>query len=121
MMKGETKMDELIQKAGETAERILELEAKELRKIAIRNLNEAQAFAKVYCDPANVDLRRAEREKNGFVRYDVAHEDLPIEISTTRSDEPSSLRKHRSSAKAIPSSRKRKHSPRSTRTQRMPG
>ena len=73
-------MDDLIQKAGETAEKILELEARELRKLH-PELTEAQAFAKVYTDPANIDLRRAEREKNGFIKYVDESEDAPIEIS----------------------------------------
>ena len=73
-------MDDLIQKNGKIAEKIIELEAKELRKLQ-PHLTEAQAFAKVYSDPANVDLRKAERQENGFVRYDVEHEDSPVEIS----------------------------------------
>jgi hypothetical protein len=32
-------------------------------------LTPEQACSKIYCDPANMHLRRAEREKNGFVRY----------------------------------------------------
>ena len=81
MMKNEgNQMDDLIQKNGKIAEKILELEAKELRKLH-PHLTEAQAFAKVYSDPANVDLRKAERQANGFVRYDVEHDDLPVEIS----------------------------------------
>ena len=84
MMKDEgNQMDGLIQKAGETAEKILELEARELRK-SHPELTEAQAFAKVYMDPANIDLRRAEREKNGFVRYDVEHEEFADKRSGNR-------------------------------------
>ena len=78
-MKGETNMDELIQKAGETAEKIFELEAKELRK-SHPELSEAQAFARVYSHPTNVDLRRAEREKNGFIKYEIEQEE-PVEIT----------------------------------------
>jgi hypothetical protein len=58
----------LIEKGGKIAVRILELEARELRK-SHPELTREQAFAKVYSSPANVDLRRAEREANGFVRY----------------------------------------------------
>jgi hypothetical protein len=36
-----------------------------LRKV-MPQLSEAQAFAKVYQDPANIELRRRERAQNGF-------------------------------------------------------
>lgn len=55
-------------------------------------MSEAQAFAKVYTDPANIDLRRAEREANGFVHYDVEQEVSPIsDPAIAKSDAMSKL------------------------------
>jgi hypothetical protein len=58
-------IQKMIQKAGEIAEETLQLKAEALRK-SEPHLTEAQAFSKIYCDPRNVHLRRAERNKNGF-------------------------------------------------------
>ena len=43
----------------------LHAKAAKLRKV-MPQLSEAQAFAKVYQDPNNVELRRRERAQNGF-------------------------------------------------------
>jgi hypothetical protein len=61
----ESNTDELFQKAGVVAEVALQGQANRLRK-AHPELSEAQAFARVYEAPENVELRRAELMKNGF-------------------------------------------------------
>ena len=63
---GTTEMtyEDMIQKAGATAEEIIQLRADALRKRE-PHLTPEQAFSKIYCDPANMHLRRAEREKMG--------------------------------------------------------
>jgi hypothetical protein len=60
--------DELIRKAGAVAEVLLQGQAERLRKEQ-PNLSPAQAYARVYEAPENVELRRAERMKNGFSDY----------------------------------------------------
>jgi hypothetical protein len=60
--------EQMIKKAGDTAEEIIQLRADELPK-NLPHFTPEQAYAAVYTAPGNEHLRRAEREANGFVRY----------------------------------------------------
>lgn len=60
--------DELIERAGKIAELVLDIKARELRK-AEPHLSKEQAYARVFAAPENLELRRAERQMNGFRDY----------------------------------------------------